>query len=49
MNGANVARLVGPDDRPENADVTVLGHKMEGSNVKDPVSSYGIAKSWIVP
>lgn len=49
MNGANVAGLVGLDYGSENADVTVLGHKTEGSAVKDPVSSYEIAKSRLVP
>ena len=49
MNGANAAGLVGLDDRPEIADATVLGHKTEGSDVKDPVSSYEVAKSRLVP
>lgn len=49
MNGANAAGLVGLDDGPEIADATVLGHKTEGSDVKDPVSSYEIAKSRLVP
>lgn len=49
MNGANVAGLVGLDYGSEDADATVLGHKTEGSAVKDPVSSHEIAKSRLVP
>ena len=48
-NGANAAGLVGLDYESENADATVLGHKTEGSAVKDPLSSYEIAKSRLVP
>ena len=49
VDGADAAGPVGKDYRSKNANVTVQGHKMEGGNVKDSVSSHGNVKSGIAP
>ena len=49
VDGADAAEPVGKDHRSKNANVTVQGHKMEGGNVKDSVSSHGNVKSGIAP
>lgn len=49
VDGADAAEPVGKDHRSKNANVTVQGHKMEGGNVKDSVSSHGNVKLGIAP
>lgn len=49
VDGADAAEPVGKDHRSKNANVTVQGHKMEGGNVKDSVSSHRNVKLGIAP